>query len=758
MSILAACYVSSSAVARPLPVVVLPGRFDVERERAIRGDSARTAEAQRGAWWPHVTREHRRYVPKRPERDARSRRRTGQVALAVHVDLAPHPCYVTPRLTEPSLGKSDPNHSGSRPDHSSHNVPTAHHGKPRTRKELAGISLAALGVVYGDIGTSPLYALRECLTPSNDHVTVSQVDPNNVLGVLSLFFWALTLVVVVKYLVFIMRADNKGEGGILALAALVDRGARKSRLAIPILMALFGAGLLYGDGMITPAVSVLGAIEGLSEQSPKFADLIVPISVVILVGLFWVQRYGTHRIGAVFGWVMLVWFIAIGAAGIPYIVLHPSVLAAVSPHHGIAFLLHGGWRAFLLLGSVVLCITGGEALYADMGHFGRTPIRWAWTVVVFPGLLLNYFGQGALYLEHAHEHASAVSNPFYDLVSGTPFLIPMIVLATAAAVIASQALISGAFSLTNQAVQLGYFPRVTVVHTSHKSEGQIYIPEVNYGLMVATVALVLAFKSVRNLAAAYGIAVTGTMAITSFLYFLVCRRNWNYSWTAALALFIPFVAVDLAFFSANVEKISAGGWFPLAVGVGIFIIMTTWWRGRSELSKTMQTGVIPDEIFFADIAETPLPRVSGTAVFMASGTDGIPNVLLHHVKHNKVLHRQVVLLSIVTQNVPFAVGNQSLAVHELGQGFYRVIANVGFMQQPNVPKILKRCERHGLIVQASDATYYLGRQTLLTSGHSPIARWRKMLFSFLARNSRPPTAFFNLPPNRVVELGLQIEL
>lgn len=657
-------------------------------------------------------------------------------------------------MTQPSAGTT-----GSRPpqaaaDHSSHRRPSGHHTKPPTRKDLAALSLAALGVVYGDIGTSPLYALRECFTRSDHRVTASPTDPDHVLGVLSLFFWALTLVVVVKYLVFIMRADNKGEGGELALAALVDRGERKHRLAIPILLALFGAGLLYGDGVITPAVSVLGAIEGLSEQSPRFHDWIVPISTVILIGLFWVQRYGTHRIGGVFGWVMLAWFFSIGAVGVPYIIRHPEVLAAVSPHYGIAFLTNGGWNSFLILGSVVLCITGAEALYADMGHFGRTPIRWAWTLVVFPGLLLNYFGQGALYLERG----ASVDNPFYGLVSGTPLLIPMIILATAAAVIASQALISGAFSLTNQAVQLGYFPRVTVVHTSHKSEGQIYIPEVNYVLMVATIALVLTFRSVQNLAAAYGIAVTGTMAITSFLFFVVCRRNWGWSWTASLALFIPFLAIDLSFFSANIEKIAAGGWFPLAVGMGIFVIMTTWWRGRNELSKIMQTWAIPDEIFLADIAETPLPRVSGTAVFMASGTDGMPNVLLHHVKHNKVLHRQVVLLSIVTQNVPFAIGNQSLVVRELSHGFYRVVANVGFMQQPNVPKILSRCERQGLVVQASDTTYYLGRQTLLTSGNSPVARWRKMLFSFLARNSRPPTAFFNLPPNRVVELGLQIEL
>ena len=658
--------------------------------------------------------------------------------------------------------KADPNASSA--------VMHVHGHAPRTTKELAWVSLAALGVVYGDIGTSPLYAMRECLSPSTEHVTVAP-EAANVLGVLSLFFWALTLVVVVKYLVFIMRADNKGEGGILALAALVQRKEeRRTKLAVPILLALFGAGLLYGDGVITPAVSVLGAIEGLAEvgSSKTLPDLIVPLSAGILIALFWVQRFGTHRIGSVFGWVMLLWFAAIGAAGLPYIVRHPGVLVAVNPYHAISFLAHGGRTGFLLLGSVVLCITGGEALYADMGHFGRTPIRWAWFIIVFPGLLLNYFGQGALYLEQG----ARVNNPFYDLVSDGPFLIPMIVLATAAAIIASQALISGAFSLTNQAVQLGYMPRVTVVHTSHKAEGQIYVPEVNWLLMVACVALVLAFKSSSSLAAAYGIAVTGTMAITSYLYFLVCRRIWNFKLGAALGLFIPFVAIDLSFFSANFEKIAAGGWFPLAVGVGVFTIMTTWWRGRHELAKSMETGTIPDELFLGDVLESKLPRVSGTAVFMASGTDGMPNVLMHHVKHNKVLHKQVVLLSIVTENIPFAVGNQALTVREIvgkkldddgketaiHHGFYRVVAHVGFMQQPNVPKILARCEKKKLVCNPADTTYYLGRQTLLTTGKSPVARWRKMLFSFLARNSRPPTAFFNLPPNRVVELGLQIEL
>jgi KUP system potassium uptake protein len=467
-----------------------------------------------------------------------------------------------------------------------------------------------------------------------------------------------------------------------------------------------------------------------------------------------VQRLGTHRIGSIFGWIMLAWFIAIGAVGVPYIVHNPEILKAVSPHYAIRFLVEGGWKAFLLLGSVVLCITGGEALYADMGHFGRKPIRLAWTLVVFPGLLLNYFGQGALYLQEG----AKINNPFYDLVSGGPLLIPMIVLATFAAVIASQALISGAFSLTNQAVQLGYLPRVSVVHTSHKHEGQIYIPEVNYLLMVACLALVLSFKSSASLAAAYGIAVTGTMGITSYLYFLVCLRNWKYSLGSALLLFVPFVSIDLAFFSANSVKIAAGGWFPLAVGVGVFVIMTTWWRGRYELSRVMAEGMLTDEMFLGDLPTSSLPRVAGTAVFMASGTDGIPNVLLHHVKHNKVLHKQVVLLSIVTENVPFVVSSTALTVRELSHGFYRIIARVGFMQQPNVPRILGRCSKHGLVTKESDTTYYLGRQTLLTTGKSRVARWRKVLFGFLARNSRPPTAFFHLPPNRVVELGLQIEL
>ena len=663
--------------------------------------------------------------------------------------------------------RPDPTSTGRRRARdTSHPQPShgaAHHHQDRGA--ISWLALGALGVVYGDIGTSPLYAMKECFRkPPGAKLSAAELaadvhranagDPASVLGIVSLVLWSLLIVVSVKYLVFVLRADNKGEGGTLALAALVQQKLAQGgrRLAVPILLALFGTGLLYGEGLITPAISVLSAVEGLEEQSPQLGHLVIPIAVTILIGLFWVQRYGTGRIGAVFGWVMLVWFFSIGAAGVAGIVREPAVLAAVSPHHGARFLLEHGADGFLLLGSVVLCVTGAEALYADMGHFGKTPIRIAWSVVVFPGLILNYFGQGALFLAEGPQ-----SHPFYGLVEG-PLLIPMIVLATAAAIIASQALISGAFSLTNQAVQLGFLPRVTVVHTSSKHEGQIYIPEVNYGFMVACVALVLVFRSSTNLAAAYGIAVTGLFLITSYLIFLVCQRNWGWSRGAALALYLPLLVIDGAFFSSNVVKITHGGWVPLVVGLAVFAVMTTWWRGRNELSLMMETGTIPDALFLADIAETPLPRVSGTAVFMSSGQSGIPNVLMHHVKHNKVLHKQVVLLSVITENVPFAIGNSAIIVLPLELGFFRVLARVGFMQQPNVPRILARCEKHGLIVNNADTTYYLGRQTLLTTGKTPIAKWRKILFSFLGRNARPPTAFFNLPPNRVVELGLQIEL
>ena len=635
----------------------------------------------------------------------------------------------------------------------------APHHAPVGRRAVLLASLGALGVVYGDIGTSPLYAMKECLAfPASPHAIVSTPETlaANVLGVLSLMLWAIILVVCVKYLGFVLRADNKGEGGILALAALVeDRGKKTQRgLSIALLLGLFGAGLLFGDGAITPAISVLGAMEGLSEQSPALSHLVVPITIAILVGLFLVQRHGTGKIGVAFGPVMLVWFIAIGAIGVYWTAQVPEVLHAIDPRHAIHFLATHGVHGFLLVGLVFLVVTGGEALYADMGHFGKHPIRIAWFTIALPGLLLNYFGQGALFLSHP---AGTIRNPFYAMVDG-PLLVPMLVLATMAAIIASQALISGVFSLTRQAMQLGFWPRVTIVHTSANTEGQIYIPEMNWLLMLGCIVLVLQFRTSSGLAAAYGIAVTGTMGITTYLFYIVARTRWSWPRPKALAFLVPFLLIDLAFFASNSAKILDGGWVPLAIGVAVFIIMTTWWRGRIELSNLMDVGTVPEDLFLADVAANPPHRVKGTAVFMSSSPGGIPNVLMHHLKHNQVLHPQVVLFSIHTRNVPWVDLDKRIEVTDLGNGFFRVVAQVGFMQTPDVPRILALCTKHGITTDAMTTTYYLGRQTLLTNGKVRVARWRKILFAFLARNARPPSAFFNLPPNRVVELGLQIEL
>ncbi len=627
-------------------------------------------------------------------------------------------------------------------------------------------SLGALGVVYGDIGTSPLYAIKECLAWHPDgKFSPHAVEPTlaNTLGVLSLMFWSLLLVISVKYLIFVLRADNKGEGGILALAALVtgNEGRRRgSKLAIPILLGLFGTGLLFGDGVITPAISVLGAMEGLSEQSPTLTTFVVPITLGILVGLFLVQRHGTGRIGIAFGPVMMIWFFSIALIGLRWVVFDPRVLAAINPLHAVDFLTRNGAHGFIIIGLVFLVVTGGEALYADMGHFGRRPIRLAWFAIALPALLLNYFGQGAVMISSP---TGTIRNPFYEAadqlhIGGVSLLIPMLVLSTAAAIIASQALISGVFSITRQAMQLGFWPRVSVVHTSADTEGQIYIPEMNWLLLAGTIAVVLQFGSSSGLAAAYGIAVTGTMGITSVLFYMVCRRRWGYSRARALAFLVPFLAIDLAFFSANAVKFFDGGWFPLAIGVAVFAIMTTWWRGRIELAKQMEGGTVADDLFLADIEATKPHRVRGTAVFMSSTAGGIPNVLVHHMKHNQVLHQQVVLFSVDTRAAPWADLENELEVHDLGQGFFRVVAHVGFMQTPDVPKILAMCASRGIAAQPMTTTYYLGRQTLLTTGAARFARWRKVLFAFLARNSRPPTAFFNLPPNRVVELGVQIEM
>ena len=616
------------------------------------------------------------------------------------------------------------------------------------------LALGALGIVYGDIGTSPLYALRECF--HGPHAVVGGPTEGNVLGVLSLVFWSLTMVVTVKYLGFIMRADNKGEGGIFALLALVpskvEDGSTKKR-AVVVLLALFGAALLYGDGIITPSISVLSAIEGLEVATSAAKPYVVPMTCAVLFGLFVVQKRGTHGIAKVFGPLMAVWFVTIAGLGLNYVVRNPAVLVALNPAWAVAFFREHHLHGLVVLGSVVLCITGGEALYADMGHLGAPAIRRSWFFLVFPALLLNYFGQGAMLLGNS----GGADNPFYRIVPGV-LLLPMVALSTAATVIASQALISGAFSLTRQAVQLGYCPRVTVVHTSVMTEGQIYIPEVNTALMLSCLALVLAFGDSSRLAAAYGIAVTGTMTITTIVYYFVITRNWRWPVYKALPLAAAFLVFDLAYFSANLLKFKDGGWFPLAVAAGVFILMTTWKTGRAELAARFAQNSIPLETLLDDVAVTKPHRVRGTAVFMSSAAQGTPPVLLHHLKHNQVLHEQVVLLSIASTGVPTVAPSEQLEVKNRGNGFFRVQSRYGFMQTPNVPELLQRCRSLGLRVEPNSTSYYLGRETLLTGGTSKMMRWRKALFAFVSRNARSATAYFGIPPGRVVELGMQVDL
>lgn len=625
------------------------------------------------------------------------------------------------------------------------------HAPPQGKTALSKLSLAALGIVYGDIGTSPLYAMRECF--SQPHGTL--ITHDNVFGILSLFFWALTLVIVVKYLTFVMRADNEGEGGAFALIALLDpKTIEKKRSGVVlVLLGLFGAALLSGEGIITPAISVLGAVEGLKEATDKFEPYVVYIAVGIIVGLFLIQKRGTGGVGAIFGPTMLVWFATISVLGLRWILKRPDVLEAVHPIYAIRFFAANKLHGFLVLGSVVLCITGGEALYADMGHFGKTPIRVAWYAVVFPALILNYGGQAAFLLERGGD-----AHPFFGLVDGW-LRFPLVAIATCAAVIASQALISGSFSLARAAVQLGFFPRVSIVHTSGMSEGQIYVPEVNWGLLAACVTLVVGFGSSSKLAAAYGIAVTGTMSITSILFFAVARRRWGWPIWKAAGLVGMFLFVDLSFFSANLHKLSSGGWVPLAIGAVVFTVMTTWRRGRKLLAQRFLAQTLPLDVFMADIEMTKPHRVQGTAVFMTSNPKGAPPVLLHHFKHNKTLHEQVLLLSIATQHVPeVARRDRVVELKDLGHGFYQVSAAYGFMQTPNVLGLMDLLALKGLETRKSDTSFFLGRETLLITDKPGMARWRKMLFGFMSRNARPANLFFRIPPNRVVELGTQIEL
>lgn len=626
-----------------------------------------------------------------------------------------------------------------------------HPSGSRSSADLARLSVGALGVVYGDIGTSVLYAMKECF--SSPHGTA--VTEQNVLGVLSLFFWSLTLVIVVKYLTFVMRADNEGEGGTFALIALLDprRAERTKKGVLLILLGLFGASLLSGEGIITPAVSVLSAVEGLKEATDTFQPVVIPLSVGIIVGLFMLQKRGTGGVGAIFGPAMLLWFGTIAAIGARWIVVRPDVLKAVSPLYAVEFMQHHKGHGFLVLGSVVLCLTGGEALYADMGHFGKRPIRAAWYSVVFPALLLNYFGQGALLMEKG-----PVPHAFFGLVDGW-LRFPLALIATVAAVIASQALISGSFSLARAAVQLGFFPRLKIVHTSGSSEGQIYVPEVNWGLAVACVALILGFGSSSRLAAAYGIAVTGTMSITSILFFSVARGRWRWSLLTVGPLVAMFLTIDLSFFAANLVKIMHGGWVPLVIGAAVFTVMTTWRRGRALLGQAFLAQTLPLEMFMTDLRTMKPHRVPGTAVFMTSNPKGAPPVLLHHFKHNKTLHEQVILLSIATQHVPDVPRSERIReVVDLGSGFWQVLASYGFMQTPNVLEVLEECAERGLRTNKADTSFFLGRETLIITNKRNLSLWRKILFSFMSRNARPANAFFQIPPNRVVELGTQIEL
>lgn len=621
---------------------------------------------------------------------------------------------------------------------------------PPSGKALGLLSLTALGIVYGDIGTSPLYAIRESFLAEHG----VPVATETVLGVLSLVLWSLILVISVKYLGFILRADNHGEGGILALAARATAMGQGAANSHPWLVALglFGTALLYGDGAITPAISVLSAIEGLEVATPIFAPFVLPITIAILVVLFASQRFGTALVGRAFGPVTLLWFGTLAVLGTAQLIREPSVLAAVDPRHAVRLFMDHGFHAFLVLGSVFLVVTGGEALYADLGHFGRRPIRLAWFAIVLPALLLNYFGQGALLI---HDPAAA-TNPFYQMTPGWA-LYPVVGIATAATVIASQALISGAFSLTMQATQLGCIPRVTIEHTSASMFGQIYIPVVNWALMVACIALVVGFGSSSNLAAAYGVAVTTTMVITTLLFAVVARERWRWSRWVVGGITGAFLVVDLAFWAANLLKIPHGGWFPLVVGGLLMTVMTTWRRGRAILTERVKSAVIPAADFVGQIERHPPNRVPGIAVFLYSHSGATPPALLHNLKHNRVLHEHVLLVSVATEDRPTVPAQLRAHVTALGGGLQQVVLRYGFMEEPDVPADLRKAAI-GVELKPMNTTYFLGRETIVRSRTHRMARWRVALFRVMNRNALSASAFFRLPPNRVVELGAQIEL
>lgn len=638
-----------------------------------------------------------------------------------------------------------------------HSGTGGHHGSRAVHGPAPALALAALGVVYGDIGTSPLYAFRESFLGHGHELAVTEA---NVVGVLSLIFWSLVLIISVKYLAFVMRADNEGEGGILALTSLVTppgvlRGRRRWLL---ILLGLFGTALLYGDGMITPAISVLSAVEGTEVATEAFTGWVLPVAVVVLVGLFAIQKRGTEAIGRMFGPVMVIWFGVVAVLGLSHILDEPEVFQALNPLYGVRFFADNGFTGFRALGAVFLCVTGGEALYADMGHFGRRPIVLGWFSFVLPALLLNYFGQGAVLLGDA----SAVDNPFYRLAPSWGVL-PLVVLATAATVIASQALISGAFSLTMQAVQLGYSPRIEIRHTSARAFGQIYVPAVNWGLMVACIALVIGFGSSTNLAGAYGVAVTTTMGVTTLLFYVVLRERFRWSAVTAGALCAAFLTMELGYFGANLLKIPTGGWFPIVVGAAVFTVLTTWRTGRRLLGERIRGGGQSLEEFVDTLLTVghpgeQLPRVAGTAVFMSSNPRLVPPALVANVRYNRVLHQSVVVVSVVTDDVPRVPPANRAEVHDLGHGIHQVVLHYGFMDEPDVPAGLRQGEAERLGVHPDKTTYFLGAESLLVTRRPGMARWRERLFAVLNRNATNAADFFSLPPESTVTIGMRVEL
>ena len=619
-------------------------------------------------------------------------------------------------------------------------------------RRIGGLSLAAMGVVYGDIGTSPLYTLKECFNP--DHGV--PLTPDNIYGIASLVFWAIIIVVTLKYVLFVMRADNRGEGGILALLALAQRatGEDKTRLGPLMALGMIGAALFFGDGVITPAISVLSAVEGLEVGTPIFQPYVVPITLLVLIGLFSIQSHGTELVGRLFGPVMVVWFLTLAGLGIAEIIDHPGILKALNPAYGAQFLISHGWIAFIVLGSVVLAVTGGEALYADMGHFGKLPIQLAWFVLVLPALMLNYLGQAALLIDDPE----AIRHPFYLLAPGWA-LYPLVALSTMATVIASQAVISGVFSLSRQAVQLGYSPRLDIRHTSDEEEGQIYIPRVNWTLLVAIVALVVGFKTSSNLAAAYGIAVTGTMAATTVLALVVAQANWRWPLWLCVALGSVFLVIDLAFFGANLLKVTHGGWFPLAAGALMFLLMATWRRGRLILGKRLAEGAMPLDLFLHQQKDsTNIFRVRGTAIYMTGDTETVPIALLHNLKHNKALHQRIVFMTVITEDIPRVSARDRVVVEGLAEGFYRITVRYGFVQEPDIPKVLRLCKAFGMEFEMMDTSFFLGRETLIPAAHPEMAEWRERLFVIMSRNAVSATDFFRVPAGRVVELGTQVQM